>query len=47
MSKKIIDERCRCGHLKSEHGTTMVAVGHGSCNECGCCRFTWMEYIYG
>ena len=49
MNKEdIIDEMCQCGHLKSEHNTTIVfAPGHGSCKNCECKQFTWKKIIYG
>ncbi len=55
----IVDEYCRCGHKRSEHGHT-VAWGHGECKasatsrngrvhreECVCQKFTWKASIYG
>jgi hypothetical protein len=43
---KIKDERCYCGHLKSEHFNTLVR-GHGKCKKCWCKKFTWKEFVYG
>jgi len=28
--RRVVDERCRCGHKRSEHGHT-VGWGHGEC----------------
>jgi hypothetical protein len=45
---RIIDERCKCGALRSEHADT-VAFGHGPRlgprAELLCARFTWMATI--
>lgn len=38
-----VDEVCRCGHLKSEHGGL---DGHGVCNICECGFFTWHGMVY-
>jgi len=49
--KDIVDELCRCRHLKSEHndstykGQTM-AKGHGDCTKCNCAKFTWISFLY-
>lgn len=32
---------CRCGHPQQEHEDTHFEVGHGSCKNCNCRRFTW------
>ena len=40
----IIDEKCSCGDLRSEHRDT-VAYGHGPCSLCGCTKFTWVGFI--
>jgi len=49
-----IDEKCTCGHLRSEHYDTL-AYGHGSCamaiaadatTMCDCPQFTWTEHIF-
>lgn len=49
----IVDERCECGHLRSQHGNT-VAKGHGACTcasgvmeHCPCSKFTWVGFVYG
>lgn len=44
---KIVDEQCRCGHLKSEHNPLLFGAceGRGSCSLCSCNRFTWVGYI--
>jgi hypothetical protein len=44
----IYDERCACGHLRSNHHDRF-AVGHGKCGQvpCGCSQFTWAEWIKG
>lgn len=45
--KEVVDERCYCGHLKSEHRATVFDVeGHGSCKECSCDRFTWFGWVF-
>lgn len=48
-SLEIVDEKCRCGHLRSEHISEHIedslARGLGSCTKCGCLRFTWKSNI--
>jgi hypothetical protein len=44
--KKVIDEKCSCGHYKSQHFGSIVTVGHGPCAICICKRFTWSGYVY-
>lgn len=43
----IFDERCRCGHLRTQHNDSLVAFGHGECllDGCDCSKFTWREFI--
>ena len=43
--KAIVDEKCKCGHLRSEHNDTL-AIGHGDCKVCECFKFTWTGFIY-
>ena len=49
--KVVVDEVCRCGHLKSEHTDTFQA-GHGRgmhmarIDGCDCIKFTWKDFIY-
>jgi hypothetical protein len=47
-----IDEKCSCGHLRSEHHDTL-AYGHGPCamedgvgHDCPCLQFTWWEHVF-
>lgn len=40
----IVDERCKCDALRSEHGNTL-AWGHGACPATGCARFTWVAFV--
>lgn len=42
---KIKDERCYCGHLKSEHWDRF-SQGHGPCIKCDCPQFTWKEFVF-
>jgi len=50
-----VDEKCRCGHLKSEHvgytriiaGTSNRAPNHGACSKCGCNQYTWKNFVFG
>ena len=45
---KVKDERCECGHLKSERGfKNAFALGHGACevDGCDCQKFTWKEFV--
>lgn len=49
--KVVTDERCYCGHLKSEHlGSMEAGLGHVgqylSCSVCSCDRFTWYGWIF-
>ena len=51
----IVDSRCKCGHLESEHGsettklsTLMLRHPHaGNCceSQCACPRFTWESFV--
>lgn len=51
----VVDERCRCGHAKSEHGSRTRKTGdklfrehdHGSCcaDDCDCEQFRWAGWI--
>ena len=43
--KTIIDERCTCGALKSQHAGSLVP-GHGPMPDGSCNKFTWMEFIF-
>jgi hypothetical protein len=43
--KKVIDEKCSCGHKASEHNS-FLTFGQGSCKKCGCRQFTWNGWIY-
>jgi hypothetical protein len=50
--RTILDERCRCGHLRSEHGPRF-AYGYGACEArassnhlaCDCHQFTWASFV--
>lgn len=52
-NERIIDERCACGHLRSEHADRF-AYGHGHCTcalatpgvYCGCPQFTWVAHVF-
>jgi len=51
MKREIVDEKCECGHLKSEHGPSIIQGmeiegGHGECQKCQCAQFTWEEFVY-
>jgi hypothetical protein len=45
----IENERCLCGHLRTEHESRLggLAFGHGVCSQkrCECERFTWKETV--
>lgn len=43
-----IDERCGCGHLRSNHYGPAPIAGHGACGQtpCDCNKFTWAEHVY-
>lgn len=43
----VVDEKCRCGHLKSEHTDLhpVYAKGKGACKKCECERFTWVSFV--
>lgn len=41
---KVIDERCMCGALRSEHMDTF-SFGHGPCPATQCEKFTWAEFV--
>src|SRR5688572_1820536 len=45
--KTIIDELCRCNHLRSKHHDS-PAYGHGECSdpECPCDKYTWASMVY-
>ena len=42
----VVDQRCDCGHLRSQHGDT-IAKGHGRCAvaSCSCSKFTWASFV--
>jgi hypothetical protein len=42
--KQVIDEQCRCNHLRSEHNDRM-GIGHGNCTQCECNQFTWVKSV--
>ncbi len=52
--RTIVDQKCYCGHLSSEHepsqrpfgGQTYKFGGHGPCRECNCVQFTWQSFVY-
>ncbi len=35
---RIVDETCKCGHLKSRH---MGIENHGGCKECNCIQWSF------
>lgn len=41
----IVDERCVCGKLRTEHADT-AEYGHGPAFAGLCDRFTWKEFIW-
>lgn len=41
--KEVVDERCYCGHLKSEHYGGYRQL---PCNLCKCQRFTWFGWVF-
>jgi hypothetical protein len=43
--KDIVDEVCKCRHLRSEHNDRFDR-GHGPCQLCSCEQFTWKEFVY-
>ncbi len=48
--KDVADERCRCGHKKSEHHPQLASMpseirGKAYCAACPCTRFTWIKFI--
>jgi hypothetical protein len=41
----VINERCQCGHLRTQH---RGIVAHGTCEEvraCGCEKYSFAEWI--
>jgi len=40
----IINEKCSCGHLRSDHEDTF-SIGHGRCTKCSCKQFTWIGWV--
>lgn len=42
----IVDERCACGQLRSEHADTFL-YGHGPCHDSDCPQYRWAESIRG
>lgn len=44
----VTDERCRCGHLRSEHHDSIggAALGHGRCRRCRCQKFSWAAHVF-
>ena len=55
QAEDIKDERCSCGHLKSEHYpssyhiggnlTPLKIGGHGRCSKCNCTKFTFTDWV--
>lgn len=56
LGAMIVDEMCQCGHLHSEHGSKLEALGkdkklrmpnEGSCcaKNCECLKFRWKRWI--
>ena len=46
VEQTIVDAKCVCGHLQSEHNDT-IAYGHGDCSRlCHCRKFTWAGYVF-
>jgi hypothetical protein len=43
-TRVVLDEECRCGALRTEHGTRF-AFGHGACERTGCAQFTWVGMV--
>jgi len=43
---EIIDEKCSCGHWRTEH-MDVFDIGHGGCAhpKCPCNKFEWVEWI--
>lgn len=50
--KKVVDERCYCGHLKSEHHSVSQSTSEylyrheNECKLCLCRQFTWYGWIF-
>ena len=43
----ILDERCTCGHLRSEHESPACGVRASSNHlPCPCRRFTWKAFVF-
>jgi hypothetical protein len=42
---KVVDERCTCGGLKSEHAGIGPAQGHGALKRTGCPKFSWSSFV--
>lgn len=44
----ILDERCTCGHLRSEHALPGCGVRATTSNhlECPCLRYTWKTFVF-
>ncbi len=47
----VINEVCRCGHLRTEDQDALrgIVVGHGRCKKsrfCGCTKFSWASRIF-
>jgi hypothetical protein len=38
----IVNERCRCGGLRTEHDGL---IGHGPCTAKRCRKFTWASFV--
>ena len=45
--ESVVDSRCECGCLGSNHESLFVPSNHGGrCTACGSCeRFTWVAHI--
>ena len=44
--QQVVDEKCSCGHFRSEH-FDRFDIGHGSCGwpKCPCAQFTWVGWV--
>lgn len=42
----VVNERCQCGALRTDHADTEYAFGHGGNDDTGCAKFRWAGHVY-
>jgi hypothetical protein len=45
--RRIVDEICHCGHLKTEHEHGPGLNHDGPLRAAGCIQYSWKSHVYG